>query len=287
MKKLKSILKKINIKIAISAAAAIIVAVALIAIILSGGKIKAVDTVKLKDITKAQDVMLIGHRGLSSQAPENTLPAFQLAAEKGMKSVEFDIQPTKDGVWVLSHDATLKRMTDGKGKISDYTFFDLADFTVDNGANIKNYDNLKMPSLDAALDCCLQNSLEPMIEIKDYNDKSIKRLVDSIVSHGYKSSCRVISFNHDALDAVRNINADIKLAYLVTKLDDEHLEECLQHPDIGVSFKADKKHNSKDKIQKLLSNDIELFCWVVDEKEDFDFYYKSGVKQFVTNRIIP
>lgn len=286
MKKMKLLFKNKKF-IIISAAVVLAVAATVLTAVIYSPKIKAVDTISLKEISKAKDITLIGHRGLSSQAPENTLAAFELAAEKGLESVEFDIQPTKDDVWVLSHDTTLKRMTDGEGDISDYTFFDLADFTIDNGANIENYENLKMPSLDDALECCLENSLEPMIEIKDYTDKSIQRLVDSIVSHGYEKSCRVISFNYDALEAVRAVNSDIKLAYLVSKFDDEHFDKCFEHPDIGVSFKADKKRNNAEKIKKLLSNDIELFCWVVDDKETFDFYYEAGIRNFVTNRIIP
>lgn len=273
--------------ILICAAAAVLIIAAVTAVILSGQKIKAEDTLSLKSLTKSQDITLYAHRGLSSQAPENTLPAFEKAAEKGLKAVEFDIQLTKDGVWVLSHDTSIKRMTDGKGDIDDYTYFDLADFSVDNGANYKKYPDLKMPSLDAALECCLENDLEPMIEIKDYTDKGIKSLVDSVKSHGFEKSCRVISFDHSALEKVRENDRDIQLVYLVSKLDNKQMELCLEYPDIGVSFKADKRRNDSEKVKKLISNDTELFCWVVDGKKELDYYYKSGVRNFVTNRIVP
>ncbi len=286
MEKIKQFIKKKKI-IVIYLAAAVLIIAAVTAVVLSGQKIKAVKTVKLESLTKSQDIMLYAHRGLSSQAPENTLPAFEKAAERGLKAVEFDIQLTKDGVWVLSHDTSIKRMTDGQGKIGNYTYFDLADFTVDNGANYKKYPDLKMPSLDDALACCLKNDLEPMIEIKDYTDKGIKILADSIKSHGFEKSCRVISFDHSALEKVRENDRDIQLVYLVSKLDNKQMEKCLEYPDIGVSFKADKKHNDSEKIKKLISNDTELFCWVVDDKEELDYYYKSGVRNFVTNRIVP
>ena len=55
---------------------------------------------------------LIAHRGASAYAPENTVPAFQLAAEQGATFVEFDLQLTKDGRIVCLHDATLERTTD-------------------------------------------------------------------------------------------------------------------------------------------------------------------------------
>lgn len=55
---------------------------------------------------------VIAHRGASAYAPENTLPAFHLAAEQGATFVEFDLQLTKDGHLVCLHDDTLERTTD-------------------------------------------------------------------------------------------------------------------------------------------------------------------------------
>jgi glycerophosphoryl diester phosphodiesterase len=55
---------------------------------------------------------LIAHRGASAYAPENTVPAFRLAAEQGATFVEFDLQMTKDRQVVCLHDNSLERTTD-------------------------------------------------------------------------------------------------------------------------------------------------------------------------------
>jgi glycerophosphoryl diester phosphodiesterase len=55
---------------------------------------------------------LIAHRGASAYAPENTVPAFRLAAEQGATFVEFDLRLTKDRQIVCLHDDTLERTTD-------------------------------------------------------------------------------------------------------------------------------------------------------------------------------
>lgn len=271
----------------------IIAAVFLIAAVVFGvhtltvnKKIKPKDTVKLSDITD-EDVSLVAHRGLSAQAPENTIPAIELATQNGHKTVEFDVNLTADGVWVLSHDKTVDRMTDSTGRIADCTYFDIAGMNITNGANYKKYPNLKMPSLDDALDACLKNGLKPMIEIKNYTLDGIKSLVSSIVNHGFEGSCYVISFDRDALDRVKAKKKNIPLVLLVEKLDDDTIKKCLDDPDTGVSFKADKKNNTAEKISQLTDADIELFCWVVDDAEMIDFYSPLGVKTFVTNRIVP
>jgi glycerophosphoryl diester phosphodiesterase len=54
----------------------------------------------------------IGHRGASAYAPENTVPAFRMAAEQGATFVEFDLQLTKDRQVVCLHDTSLERTTD-------------------------------------------------------------------------------------------------------------------------------------------------------------------------------
>jgi glycerophosphoryl diester phosphodiesterase len=55
---------------------------------------------------------LIAHRGASAAAPENTVPAFRLAADQGATFVEFDLQLTKDRQMVCLHDESLERTTD-------------------------------------------------------------------------------------------------------------------------------------------------------------------------------
>lgn len=247
----------------------------------------AKETVELSEFTDATDITLTAHRGLSALAPENTIPAIELAGKNGYKYVEFDIHLTEDGVWILNHDEHLIRMTGKFGYIKDFTYFELAAFSINNGANHKDYPDLKMPTLDAALDTCLKYNIIPMIEIKNFTDDGIKSLVNSIIEHGFEESCYVISFKYDALKAVEKADKNINILYLVEKLEDEYMQQCLDNPDWGVSFNANPKVNTAEKIKQLQDIGTELFVWTVDEKDAIDYYYPLGVKNFVTNRILP
>jgi glycerophosphoryl diester phosphodiesterase len=60
---------------------------------------------------------VIGHRGAAADAPENTLPSFDLALAVGAHILESDVQATRDGVPVLSHDASLERTTGSAQRI--------------------------------------------------------------------------------------------------------------------------------------------------------------------------
>lgn len=66
-------------------------------------------------------IVVLAHRGFSGRYPENTMLAFEKAAELPIDGLEMDIYATKDGELVISHDDSVKRMTDGSGRIQDYT----------------------------------------------------------------------------------------------------------------------------------------------------------------------
>lgn len=64
---------------------------------------------------------LIGHRGASQEAPENTLASFSRALDMGADGIEFDVQLTSDGHAVVVHDAMLDRTTNGTGPVFEAT----------------------------------------------------------------------------------------------------------------------------------------------------------------------
>jgi len=68
---------------------------------------------------------VIGHRGSSGEAPENTLPAFTRALELGAAILETDVHRTRDGAVVVYHDTAVDRTTDGRGRIIDHDLAEL------------------------------------------------------------------------------------------------------------------------------------------------------------------
>lgn len=70
---------------------------------------------------KGQKIVAVGHRGTATFAPENTIVAHEAAFALGARAIEFDIRCTRDGQFVLMHDATVNRTTDGRGRVEDLT----------------------------------------------------------------------------------------------------------------------------------------------------------------------
>ena len=86
--------------------------------------------------------LIIGHRGASADAPENTLAAFVLALEQNADGIEFDVQLCADGVPVIMHDDTVDRTCDGIGRVSDLTLAELRMLTIENEYNVPTLDEL-------------------------------------------------------------------------------------------------------------------------------------------------
>ena len=76
-------------------------------------------------ITWPEGTIVFAHRGASGYAPENTLPAFELAAEMHAAGIEFDVQITRDHKLIIHHDRELGRTEDATGELSDWNFLDL------------------------------------------------------------------------------------------------------------------------------------------------------------------
>ena len=70
-------------------------------------------------------MQVIGHRGASGHAPENTMAAFRLAADFGAGYIETDLQLTRDRRLILLHDDKLQRTTNGRGPVAGKTFDEL------------------------------------------------------------------------------------------------------------------------------------------------------------------
>lgn len=90
------------------------------------------------------------HRGFNTIAPENSLPAFGAAIAMGAEEIEFDLWFTKDGEVVSIHDPTLDRVSNGTGKVWEYTLAELRE--LDFGAkHAEEFKGMKIPTFEEIL----------------------------------------------------------------------------------------------------------------------------------------
>jgi len=94
--------------------------------------------------------LILGHRGASAYAPENTISAFNRAFELGADGIELDVTLTKDGAAVVLHDDKVDRTSNGKGLVSEMTLAEIQKLDAGSWFDAK-YRGEKFPTLEQVL----------------------------------------------------------------------------------------------------------------------------------------
>ena len=107
---------------------------------------------------KSEYVMVMAHRADWRNWPENSLEAIESAINMGCDILELDVALTRDSQLVLSHDATLDRMTSGHGRICDYTLEELKELRMRQPHGVIT-ENIRIATLKEALEVCRGRAL--------------------------------------------------------------------------------------------------------------------------------
>lgn len=255
-------------------------------------KIRPKDTVSIKSISAVNinEITLTAHRGLSAIEPENTLPAFKAACEAKYNYVEFDIEPTSDGKWIVMHDDDLRRTTNGHGKITERTLAEVSALKIDNGSNIENYTDLRVPTFEetmALLDRYYPNT-KPMIEIKSIGKNNLDSLIEFFKDYAARGrSTIVISFDKDIIDTLYKECPEQTYWLLTSELSDEAVDFCKNHGNMRAAFNGNNTKNTDSVINAAIDAGIPLAAWTVDSPDTLKNLYDLGVRYFTTNCITP
>lgn len=174
---------------------------------------------------------VIGHRGASRAAPENTLAAFALAARLGADAVELDVKLTRDGAPIIMHDETVDRTTNGHGKVCDLT---LADFKrLDAGGwKGRQFAGECVPTLAEVFEA-LDRRLWINVELTNYyagRDTLVPVVVALIQKMGMGRRVLLSSFDPFNLRRVRQLDPALPLAQLTSQAMAVHLREAWLAP---------------------------------------------------------
>ncbi|WFT73179.1 glycerophosphodiester phosphodiesterase [Halobacillus naozhouensis] len=168
--------------------------------------------------------MIYAHRGASKLAPENTMPAYDLASESGADGLEIDVQLTKDNIPVLIHDENVRRTTNGTGFVQDYTYDQLR--LLDAGSWFSSkFSDCSIVTLDYFLRWFKNRSMQLNVELKTnvihYNN--IEAIVyDQLNYHQMLDRTVISSFNVASVEKITAIDSNVQTAFL-TSIKRKHL----------------------------------------------------------------
>lgn len=109
--------------------------------------------------------IVIAHRGDHTEAPENTLQAYQNAIRNGADYVEIDLRTTRDGQLVIMHDGTINRMTNGTGTVREHSLAELRSLVVAD-RNHPEWPGSVIPTFAEVLQTC-RKKIRIYLDFKD------------------------------------------------------------------------------------------------------------------------
>jgi glycerophosphoryl diester phosphodiesterase len=233
-----------------------------------------------------QTPLVLGHRGASYDAPENTVSAFKLARQLGADGVELDTLLSRDGIPVVIHNFTLDETTDGAGPVKD---LDLARLkTLDAGSYYDiQFKGEPIPTLDEALEA-IGPELVVNIELKTTRlraDGLEMAVLNVIRRHNAAGRVIISSFNPFALRRFRALALDIPIGYLYSP--DEPIYLRFGWFMLGVQHEARHPHHSLVDAKYMAwarAHDYRVHTWTVDAPERIRELRDLGVDAIITYR---
>lgn len=257
------------------------------------GADREVSFAKKKSIYKDVEVMrrknrvmkVWAHRGASGHAPENTLPAFELAHKLGADGIELDVQLTRDGVPVVIHDEWIDRVSDGTGCVRDYTLEELKNFNMNQ--TFPAYGKVSIPTLEEVYDLVRKTDMVVNLELKNstiFYDGLEEKVLRLAEEKGLADRIIYSSFNHYSMRKICGLLPTARVAFLYSN-------GILDIADYAKRYRAYAVHPSvknteyPDMVRECRKSGIKVHVWTVNEEQDFERMRRLGADAVITNYV--
>jgi glycerophosphoryl diester phosphodiesterase len=242
--------------------------------------------------SRSDAVEIIGHRGASHDAPENTLASIRLAWKQNADASETDVHLTKDGQIVVIHDFDTRRVGGLKRKVVDQTLSELKQLDIGRWKG-EQWAGERIPTLAEYL-AEIPKGKRLFIEIK-CGPEIVPRLVEVIRgAHKRPEQTCLIGFSYEVMQAAKRELPELKcywivqlrknretgrwtpqLATLIRKAKDAGLD--------GIDF-GDAPVLDRDFVGKVKQSGLGVYTWTVDSVQEAKRLEQAGVDGITTNR---
>jgi glycerophosphoryl diester phosphodiesterase len=245
----------------------------------------------LTTLTSLHAVDIIGHRGASHDAPENTLASFRLAYEQKADAAELDVYLTRDGQAMVIHDANTKRTTGTDRVVKDSTLAELRE--LDAGAwKGDQWKGEKLPTLAEAI-ATIPDGHRLFLEIK-CGPEILPELVRVVKASGKKpAQLPIISFNYDAVKQAKTLLPDHEISFLAGSKSDKTTGQPPSIDDLIAKTKAAGLDGldlhfgfpiDEALVGKVHAAGLKLYIWTVDDPVVARKLAGAGVDGITTDR---
>ena len=241
--------------------------------------------------------LIIGHRGASALAPENTIAAFSRALHDGADGIEFDVRIAKDGVPVVIHDADLKRTGRVDRMVRDLTSDELQKIDVGvwfhtHRSSNRARDQEVVPTLIDVLELFKDHSAILYLEMKGEPVGITLPFAVSELVRKYDYAERVIveSFDLSAIAEIKRIDSEIRTAALFEPKISQRLyrRSTSRVLELAKEARADEValHHTlarENLIAEARKSGFEVVVWTVDDSKWVTRAKQLGIKALISN----
>lgn len=213
-----------------------------------------------------REPLIIGHRGASAVALENTMPAFEAAIAAGADGIEFDVHLSRDGVPVIIHDETLQRTHGLRRRVVDLTAAELREVGV--------------PSLRQFFELMVQNDLLLCLEIKGSSAQLAEECSRVVSEFSFAGRVIVECFDLRVLKGIKTLRTAALFGRGIYA--DQKLIDAAST--VGASVLAlHYRLVTASLVEKAKEAGFEVVVWTVDSPAWVAQARSMGIRALITN----
>ncbi len=229
---------------------------------------------------------VIGHRGIPSEAPENTIESNEIAVDYGSDFIENDMYVTTDDHLVIIHDAVLQNTTNGFGKVEEHT---LEQIKALNASKPKpGYKETKVPTLDEQIDLAKRRGIMIYAEIKTGNPRAVDVLVKLIKAKNAEHLLNVMSFDPNQLKRFAEQMPGMPLGLLHSGFDTSNVNKSLRET-LKIVQKQNVTYNvgyiglKKEYMEAAKHRGLFISPWTINNEQDYKSMFAMGAFGLTTD----
>jgi len=229
-------------------------------------------------------VRILGHRGASSDAPENTLAAFQLALAQGADGVELDARLCGSGEVVVFHDERLERLTGATGRVADTPWSVLARLDVRAGPS--GAPAGRIPLLSEVLEVLPRTAfINVELKAEDWTGTAVAEASGALLEGGRHADHVVVSsFDPRCLLRLALSHPRLKRGLLLDPDRSQLLQRSVTLPLLGRdAVHPHASHFTESDVARWHDAGREVAVWTVDDPDLARRFQGWGVDSCITN----
>lgn len=224
------------------------------------------------EFMSSRPTLIIAHRGFFKDTDENTLSAFNAAIEMGVDYVELDVQQTADGVVIVNHDNSFRRVFGDKRNVWETTYSEVRELTGTVSGECP-------PTLHEVLTLCNPQA-NLLIELKNngHNPGLVQAVYDILVEYECFDRCIIQSSSYRMLRQFKELAPDVRCGYILSfALGDYATLDAADFFSIDYSFIDEAIVNAIHRLGK------DVFVWTINDTPRMSKLIALGVDGIITD----